>query len=150
MSDNQRLRDALRPVARADRTEPERQKDAAVFADLSGRVQLVNRALASQFGYAPEALIGQPLSRLHVDRRLEHRAAFQALTTPYRRADGTVFSGETQRSEVTGAGGEVLGCTLGRRYVGGGIGVANALTFGRLAGTSAAKEAMALRGASGR
>ncbi|MBB5232761.1 PAS domain S-box protein [Deinococcus budaensis] len=84
-------------------------QDAAVFADLSGRVQLVNRALASQFGHTPEALIGQPLSRLHVDRRLENRAAFQALTTPYRRADGTVFSGEAQRSEVTGAGGEVLG-----------------------------------------
>lgn len=38
------------------------------------------------------------------------------------------------------AAGEVLGCTLGRRYIGGGIGVANALTFGRLAGLTAAKE----------
>lgn len=84
-------------------------QDAAVFADLSGRVQLVNRALAAQFGYAPGELIGQPLARLHVDARLESRAAFQALTTPYRRADGTVFSGEAQRSEVVGAGGEVLG-----------------------------------------
>jgi len=84
-------------------------QDAAVFADPSGQVQLVNRALARQFGYAPEELIGQPLARLHLDPRLEHRAAFQALTTPYRCADGTVFSGEAQRSEVVGPGGEVLG-----------------------------------------
>jgi fumarate reductase flavoprotein subunit len=38
------------------------------------------------------------------------------------------------------AGGEVLGCTMGRRYIGGGIGIANALTFGRLAGLSAAQD----------
>lgn len=36
------------------------------------------------------------------------------------------------------AGGEVLGCALGRRYIGGGIGIANALIFGRLAGMRAA------------
>lgn len=36
------------------------------------------------------------------------------------------------------AGGEVLGCTLGRRYIGGGIGIANALTFGRIGGLGAA------------
>ncbi|WP_223552442.1 FAD-dependent oxidoreductase [Pseudomonas sp. BF-R-01] len=41
------------------------------------------------------------------------------------------------------AGGEVLGCTLGRRYIGGGIGIANALTFGRLAGKTAALDGMA-------
>ncbi|MEX3957429.1 FAD-dependent oxidoreductase [Trinickia sp. EG282A] len=38
------------------------------------------------------------------------------------------------------AGGEVLGCTMGRRYVGGGIGIANALIFGRLAGLTAAAD----------
>lgn len=38
------------------------------------------------------------------------------------------------------AGGEAVGFTLGRRYIGGGIGVANALIFGRLAGQSAARE----------
>jgi len=38
------------------------------------------------------------------------------------------------------AGGEVLGCTLGRRYIGGGIGIANALIFGRLAGKTAAQD----------
>jgi fumarate reductase flavoprotein subunit len=41
------------------------------------------------------------------------------------------------------AGGEVLGCTLGRRYIGGGIGVANALTFGRLAGKTAVRDSAA-------
>ncbi|WP_340317992.1 FAD-dependent oxidoreductase [Rhizorhabdus argentea] len=43
------------------------------------------------------------------------------------------------------AAGEVLGCTMGRRYIGGGMGVANALTFGRLAGKSAAREVHALK-----
>ena len=38
---------------------------------------------------------------------------------------------------------EVLGCTLGRRYIGGGIGIANALTFGRLAGKTAAQDSAA-------
>lgn len=42
------------------------------------------------------------------------------------------------------AGGEVLGCTMGRRYIGGGIGIANALTFGRLAGVNAARDCSAL------
>ena len=43
------------------------------------------------------------------------------------------------------AGGEVLGCTLGRRYIGGGIGIANALTFGRVAGETAAQDCAMLR-----
>lgn len=37
------------------------------------------------------------------------------------------------------AAGEVLGCVQGKRYSGGGMGVGNALTFGRLAGEEAAK-----------
>jgi len=41
------------------------------------------------------------------------------------------------------AAGEVLGCTLGRRYIGGGIGIANALIFGRLAGKTAAQDSVA-------
>jgi fumarate reductase flavoprotein subunit len=41
------------------------------------------------------------------------------------------------------AAGEVLGCTLGRRYIGGGIGIANALIFGRLAGRTAAQDSAA-------
>lgn len=43
------------------------------------------------------------------------------------------------------AGGEVLGCSLGRRYIGGGIGIANALTYGKLAGTSAASDILEQR-----
>ena len=55
-------------------------------------------------------------------------------------SDGHVIDGQGQIIPGLYAGGEVLGCTLGRRYIGGGIGIANALTFGRLAGESAAKE----------
>ncbi|GBF04941.1 PAS/PAC sensor signal transduction histidine kinase [Deinococcus aerius] len=84
-------------------------QDSAAFTDAQGRVRLVNRALTGQFGYPEGALLGEPLALLHLDRRLEGRAAFQAITTPYRRADGSVFSGEAQRSEVIGPHGEVLG-----------------------------------------
>jgi fumarate reductase flavoprotein subunit len=41
------------------------------------------------------------------------------------------------------AAGEILGCVQGDRYSGGGMGVGNALTFGRLAGEEAAKAARA-------
>jgi fumarate reductase flavoprotein subunit len=37
------------------------------------------------------------------------------------------------------AAGEVLGCTVGKRYSGGGMGICNAMVFGRIAGTSAAQ-----------
>ena len=43
------------------------------------------------------------------------------------------------------AGGEVLGCAVGKRYSGGGVGICNAIVFGRIAGTSAAAEAKAAR-----
>jgi fumarate reductase flavoprotein subunit len=39
------------------------------------------------------------------------------------------------------AGGEVLGCAVGKRYSGGGMGICNAMVFGRIAGQSAAVEA---------
>jgi fumarate reductase flavoprotein subunit len=38
------------------------------------------------------------------------------------------------------AAGEVLGCAVGKRYSGGGMGICNAMVFGRLAGQSAALE----------
>lgn len=41
------------------------------------------------------------------------------------------------------AAGEILGCVQGKRYSGGGMGVGNALTFGRLAGEEAAKAVFA-------
>src|SRR5262249_51222445 len=41
------------------------------------------------------------------------------------------------------AGGEVLGCAVGKRYSGGGMGICNAMVFGRIAGQRAAEEALA-------
>jgi fumarate reductase flavoprotein subunit len=41
------------------------------------------------------------------------------------------------------AAGEVLGCAVGKRYSGGGIGICNAIVFGRIAGTTAARDARA-------
>lgn len=41
------------------------------------------------------------------------------------------------------AAGEVLGCAVGKRYSGGGMGICNAMVFGRIAGTEAAAEALA-------
>lgn len=60
-------------------------------------------------------------------------------------ADGHVLDSHGGVIEGLYAVGEVLGCTLGRRYIGGGIGIANALTFGRIAGETAAAECMPVR-----
>ena len=60
-------------------------------------------------------------------------------------SDGCVLDGRGGAIPGLYAGGEVLGCTLGRRYIGGGIGIANALIFGRIAGTSAARTWLAER-----
>lgn len=84
-------------------------QDAAAFTGPRGQIRLVNRALERQFGHPASALIGQPLSALHRDPQLAAGQTFQLLTTPYRRADGSVFSGEAQRSAVQDAGGERLG-----------------------------------------
>jgi fumarate reductase flavoprotein subunit len=40
------------------------------------------------------------------------------------------------------AAGEVLGCAVGKRYSGGGMGICNAMVFGRIAGQAAAAEAL--------
>ncbi|MFC4639292.1 CHASE domain-containing protein [Deinococcus hohokamensis] len=84
-------------------------QDAAAFTDANGHIRRVNRAMGTLFRQPLGQLLGQPLAQLHLDHRLESRSTFQALTTPYRREDGTVFSGETQRSEVRSEGGELLG-----------------------------------------
>lgn len=60
-------------------------------------------------------------------------------------SNGQVLDGRGQVIDGLYAGGEVLGCTLGRRYIGGGIGIANALTFGRVAGDNAAESCAMLR-----
>jgi fumarate reductase flavoprotein subunit len=41
------------------------------------------------------------------------------------------------------AAGEVLGCAVGKRYSGGGMGICNAMVFGRIAGTAAAARSLA-------
>ncbi len=43
------------------------------------------------------------------------------------------------------AAGEIMGNVVGERYVGGGNAIANAITFGRIAGQNAAKEARSLQ-----
>ncbi|MET0987575.1 MAG: FAD-dependent oxidoreductase [Steroidobacteraceae bacterium] len=40
------------------------------------------------------------------------------------------------------AAGEVLGCAMGKRYSGGGVGICNAMVFGRIAGQSAAADVL--------
>ncbi|MFC4425420.1 PAS domain-containing protein [Deinococcus navajonensis] len=84
-------------------------QDAAAFTDAQGHIRRVNRAMGTLFRQPLEELLGRPLAQLHLDTRLESRSTFQALTTPYRREDGTVFSGEAQRSEVRSEDGELLG-----------------------------------------
>ena len=84
-------------------------QDAAAFTDDQGRVRLVNRAMTEQFRTPVSELVGRPLTMLHVDRRLDDRASFQAITTPYQRSDGTRFYGEAQRNEVFGPGHRLLG-----------------------------------------
>jgi fumarate reductase flavoprotein subunit len=62
---------------------------------------------------------------------------------------GLVIDGKGRVRDIHGraipgvyAAGETLGCVQGRRYAGGGMGVATALVFGRLAGEEAARFAL--------
>lgn len=84
-------------------------QDAAAFTDASGKVRMINHALAKQFNIRQKEISGHALSRLHVDRRLDTRLNFQTLTTPYQRSDGSQFSGEAQRTEVVDNNGTILG-----------------------------------------
>ena len=43
------------------------------------------------------------------------------------------------------AAGEVLGCGVGKRYFGGGMGICNAMVFGRIAGTEAAADSLSVK-----
>lgn len=54
-------------------------------------------------------------------------------------ADGRVQDGHGRPIPGLYAAGETLGCVQGRRYAGGGMGIASALVFGRLAGEEAGK-----------
>jgi len=71
------------------------------------------------------SVIGQTSAGLDIDR-----------TTRVRDSRGAVIPGLF-------AAGETVGCIQGHRYSGGGMGVGNALTFGRIAGEEAAAEALA-------
>ncbi|THF88193.1 PAS domain S-box protein [Deinococcus sp. KSM4-11] len=84
-------------------------QDAAAFTDEVGLIRRVNPALRAQFGVDGRTLIGQPLSVLHADLGLGTQESFQAMTTPYLRADGTEFAGEAQRSPVVDPEGRRLG-----------------------------------------
>ncbi|GGR85277.1 CHASE domain-containing protein [Deinococcus sedimenti] len=82
-------------------------QDGAVFTDAEGRIRLVNHALGEWLGHRD--LEGRPLGVIHADRRLDGRSRFAPLSTNYLRADGSVFSGEAQRSEVHAPDGSLLG-----------------------------------------
>ncbi|GGK87401.1 histidine kinase [Deinococcus radiotolerans] len=82
-------------------------QDGAVFTDAEGRIRLVNHALGEWLGRSD--LAGSPLGVIHGDRRLDGRSRFAPLSTSYLRADGSVFSGEAQRSEVRAPDGSLLG-----------------------------------------
>lgn len=84
-------------------------QDAAAFTDAGGKIRMVNRAMNSQFRVSQGDLSGQSLSSLHLDRHLDEQSSFQSITTPYQRRDGSVFQGESQRTEVRDQQGELLG-----------------------------------------
>ncbi len=99
---------ALQEAARAEfEAIFQSMQDAAVFTDAEGRIRLVNRALRDWLDR--DDLEGQPLGVIHADRRLDGRSRFAPLSTNYVRADGSVFSGEAQRSEVLAPDGTLLG-----------------------------------------
>ncbi|WP_308425325.1 CHASE domain-containing protein [Deinococcus arenae] len=99
---------ALQEAARAEfEAIFQSMQDAAVFTDAEGRIRLVNRALRDWLGR--DDLEGRPLGIIHADRRLDGRSRFAPLSTSYVRVDGSVFSGEAQRSEVLAPDGTPLG-----------------------------------------
>ncbi len=84
-------------------------QDAAAFTDASGKIRRINQAMIRQFQFNPEELIGEKLAPLYLDEMLAKKHVFAALTTLYKRKDGSVFSGEAQRNKVLNRDGEILG-----------------------------------------
>lgn len=86
-------------------------QDGAAFTDLSGNIQMVNRALTEQFGVERASLVGQPLEVLHRQGAFAEDSAedSEAVTSPLKRSDGTIFYGETQRATVKNHKGGILG-----------------------------------------
>ncbi|WP_084473893.1 PAS domain S-box protein, partial [Deinococcus pimensis] len=74
-----------------------------------GRVRLANDALARTFGLRPEELRGRSLATLHADGLEGPAEEDAAATATYRRADGSEFVGEAQRSLVRNEAGDVIG-----------------------------------------
>ncbi|MEM6286990.1 MAG: EAL domain-containing protein [Bacteroidota bacterium] len=94
--------------------------DALVYADTDRCIVRVNPAFERLFGFAPEAVLGQPTRMLYADpeafaaagkARFNADAAtsFEPYIVDYRRADGTVFPGETVGAPVRNGQGETIG-----------------------------------------
>jgi PAS domain S-box-containing protein len=83
-------------------------QDSAVFTDTNDLVLYANDAVQQHFGIKPHELRGQSIAVLHEGGR-PMRSSEGRVTTQYRRRDGTLFYGETQRSPVIGEGGGVIG-----------------------------------------
>lgn len=79
---------------------------------------------------------------------VEVRASVIGQTSAGLDIDPTARVRDTRGRTIPGlfAAGETVGCIQGHRYSGGGMGVSNALTFGRIAGEQAAAEVLARRG----
>jgi fumarate reductase flavoprotein subunit len=77
----------------------------------------------------------------------EVRPAIVCLTSCGPRIDPDTRVLDANERAIPGlfAAGEVTGNALGERYIGGGNSIANAIVFGRIAGRSAAREALGLR-----
>jgi fumarate reductase flavoprotein subunit len=138
--------------------ETGRVKKADSIAALAAKINVDAVALAETIKHVNEDAPGG------VDRAFYKKAPklFAVETPPFfavevrpsiigQTSAGLDISANTQVRDVHGAvipglyaAGEVLGCVQGNRYAGGGMGVANAIIFGRLAGAAAAADALRL------
>lgn len=136
----------------------------------TGRIRTANSldALADRVGVDAQALAGT-VQRYNADAHAGVDAEWDKQAPKYFAIDEAPFFAVEVRASVIGqtsagldidnqgrvrdrrgsvipglfAAGEILGCVQGKRYSGGGMGVGNALTFGRLAGEEAAKSVFA-------
>ena len=92
--------------------------EAVALTDISGDIRRVNPAFVALFGFPPEAVLGRPIDVLYASgaeaqsHRLSRGDTHQPPTpceARYRRADDTVFIGDTVITAVKGAAGQVLG-----------------------------------------
>ncbi len=93
--------------------------DAVVATDAQQRIVFVNRAAQKMFGYAPEAILGQPLTRLMPER---YRAGHEALVSRYGDTDVSARYMGDRRDHIIGlnAAGEelTLGATITQFRIG--------------------------------